>query len=75
MELQRKTFLHSYKVGLTALLMIYKFSSQSLQIWTSAHLSGTGWYLESGPQHVSDLENDKFNSLEAASGKVLEGEA
>jgi hypothetical protein len=44
-------------------------------MWISAHLRGVGWYLECGPQHVPDLEKDKFNFLEAASGAMLEGEA
>jgi hypothetical protein len=43
-------------------------------MWTSAHLGDIGWYLECNSQHVPDLEKDMFNSLEAACGKMLEGE-
>jgi hypothetical protein len=44
-------------------------------MWTFIHLRGIGWYLESGLQHMQDLENDKFNSLELGSGDLFEGEA
>jgi hypothetical protein len=44
-------------------------------MWTFAHRCGVAWYLECGPQHVPDLEVDKFKFLEAAGGKVLEAEA
>jgi hypothetical protein len=51
------------------------FSSGQLKTWTSAHLRGVAWYLEYGPQHVPKLEVDKFKSLEAVGGVVLEDEA
>jgi hypothetical protein len=51
------------------------FSPGQLRTWTSAHLCGIAWYLECGPQHVPALEVDKFKSLEAAGGEVLEDES
>ena len=51
------------------------FSPRQLQTWNSAHLRGVAWYIEFGPQHVPTLEVDKFKSLEAAGGKVLEDES
>jgi hypothetical protein len=53
----------------------YIFTSQQLQMWTSTHLRGVGWYLECGLQHVPDMDKDKFNSLEATGGNVLKAEA
>jgi hypothetical protein len=51
------------------------FSPGQLKTWTSTHLRGVAWYLEYGPQHVLELEVDKFKSLEAVGGVVLEDEA
>jgi hypothetical protein len=51
------------------------FSPGQLKTWTSAHLRGVAWYLECGPQHVSELEVDKFKSLEAVGEVVAEDEA
>jgi hypothetical protein len=51
------------------------FSPGQLKTWTSAHLQGVAWYLECGPQHVPELEVDKFKSLEAVGGVVAEDEA
>jgi hypothetical protein len=51
------------------------FSPRQLQTWTSAHLWGVAWYLECDPQHVLDLEVEKFKSLEANGREVLEAEA
>ena len=51
------------------------FSPGQLQMWISAHLQGIAWYLEYRPQHVPNLEVDKFKSLEAVDGVVLEDEA
>jgi hypothetical protein len=48
------------------------FSPRQLQTWTSVHLRGVAWYRECNPQYVSNLEVDKFKSLEAASGEVSE---
>jgi hypothetical protein len=45
------------------------------QLKTSAHLRGVAWYLECGPQHVPELEVDKFKSLEGIGGVVAEDEA
>jgi hypothetical protein len=51
------------------------FSPRQLKTWISAHLRGVAWYLECGPQHVPELEVDKFKSLEAVGGIVAEDEA
>jgi hypothetical protein len=51
------------------------FSPGQLKMWTSAHLRGIVWYLECEPVHVPELEVDKFKSLEAIGGIVLEDEA
>jgi hypothetical protein len=51
------------------------FSLGQLKTWTFANLRGVAWYLECGPQHVPELEVDKFKSLEAVGGVVLEDEA
>jgi hypothetical protein len=51
------------------------FSSGQLKTLTSAHLRGVAWYLEYGPQHVPELEVDKFKSLEAVGVVVAEDEA
>jgi hypothetical protein len=48
---------------------------RQLQTWTSTHLRGVAWYLECGPQRLPNLEGDKFKSLEAVGGVVLEDEA
>jgi hypothetical protein len=53
----------------------YMFFLSQPRTWTSAHLWGVAWYLECGPQHVPDLEVDKFKSFKAAGGEVLEAEA
>jgi hypothetical protein len=50
------------------------FSPGQLKTWTSAHLQGVAWYLECGPQHVPELEVDKFKSLEAVGGIVTKDE-
>jgi 7-keto-8-aminopelargonate synthetase-like enzyme len=47
---------------------------RQLQTWTSTHLRGVAWYLECGPQRLPNLEGDKFKSLEAVGGVVLEDE-
>ena len=44
-------------------------------MWTSTHLRGIAWYLKYGPQHVPELEVDKFKSQEVVIGGVLEDEA
>jgi hypothetical protein len=44
-------------------------------MWTFAYLRGVGWYLEYGPQHVPDLEKDKFNSFKATNGELSEAQA
>jgi hypothetical protein len=44
------------------------FSPRQLKTWISAHLQGIAWYLQYGPQHVPELEVDKFKSLEAVGG-------
>jgi hypothetical protein len=51
------------------------FSHGQLKTWTSAHLRGVAWYLKCGPQHVPELEVDRFKSLEAVGGVVAEDEA
>jgi hypothetical protein len=53
----------------------FMFSPGQLKTWTTAHLRGVAWYLECGPQHVLELEVDKFKSLEAVGGVVAEDEA
>jgi hypothetical protein len=51
------------------------FSHTQLRTWTSAHLRGVAWYLKCGPQHVPDLEEDMFKSLDAVGRVVAEEEA
>jgi hypothetical protein len=51
------------------------FLPGQLRTWTSAHLWRVAWYLECRPQHVPELEVDKFKSLEVVGGVVLEDEA
>jgi hypothetical protein len=51
------------------------FSLGQLKTWTSVHLRGVSWYLECRPQHVPELEVDKFKSLEARGGVVAEDKA
>jgi hypothetical protein len=51
------------------------FSPGQLRMWTTAHLREIAWYIECGPQHVPDLEVDKFKSLEALDRIVLLDEA
>jgi hypothetical protein len=75
MGLQRKTFFYSYRLGLNDLFLTTCSHYNNCEYGPLSIFGGLVGIFECSPQHVLDLENDKFNSLEATDKNVLEAKA